>query len=137
MAGRPTSQARRRIVSAPSLVVVGVAAWACHAQAQTLQDKIAACTACHGETGQSANPDIPSIGGQPKLFVMYQLFFYREGRRKNPEMNTVAKDLSDADLTAISDYVASLPPPLRAARPIDEARYRQAAERAANRICGT
>src|SRR5262245_40713833 len=127
MAGRPTSQARRRIVSAPSLVVVGVAAWACHAQAQTLQDKIAACPACHGETGQSANPDIPSIGGQPKLFVMYQLFFYREGRRENVEMNTVTKGMSDGDLEAISAHVAGLPPPPSADGPIDEGRYRRGA----------
>ena len=60
---------------------------------------------------QSENPEVPHIGGQPKLFVMYQLFFYREARRKSPEMNTVAKDMSDADLTALSDYVAGLPPP--------------------------
>src|SRR5262245_28492782 len=75
------------------------------ARAASPQEQKALCVACHGETGQSENPDVPHIGGQPKLFVMYQLFFYREGRRKSPEMNTVAKDLSDADLTALSDYV--------------------------------
>src|SRR5262245_27577603 len=75
------------------------------ARAQTLQDKIAACTACHGEAGQSQYANVPSIGGQPNLFVMYQLYFYREGRRANPEMNTVTKDMSDAELTAISEYV--------------------------------
>jgi len=105
--------------------------------AQTLADKIAACAACHGESGQSPDPNVPSIGGQPKLFVMYQLFFYREGRRANPEMNTVTKDMSDAELTAISDYVAGLPPPPPAANePIDEARYRSGAELAGKRICG-
>ncbi len=62
------------------------------APAQSLQDKIAQCAACHGEDGQSKDPKIPHIGGQPKLFVMYQLFFYREGRRKSPEMNMIAKD---------------------------------------------
>ena len=107
------------------------------ADAQTLQDKIAACTACHGETGQPADPNIPSIGGQPKLFVMYQLFFYREGRRQNPEMNTVAKDMSDADLTAISEYVAGLPPPPPAEGAVDEARYLRGAAIAQARICAT
>jgi cytochrome c553 len=109
-----------------------------HAWAQTLQDKLAACAACHGETGVSPNPDIPSIGGQPKLFVMYQLFFYREGRRQNPEMNTVAKELSDAELTAVSNYVAQLPPPPPLAdAAIDEARYLRAAEVASKRLCAT
>ena len=32
---------------------------------------------------------------------MYQLFFYREGRRTSPEMNTVAKGMSDADLAVV------------------------------------
>ena len=59
---------------------------------------------------------------------MYQLFFYREGRRKSPEMNTVAKDMSDADLTALSDFVAGLPPPPPAGGSVDEARYRRGAE---------
>ena len=69
---------------------------------------------------------------------MYQLFFYREGRRKSPEMNTVAKDMSDAELTALADYVAGLPPPPPAPDgAVDEARYRRGSELAAKRICGT
>ena len=108
-----------------------------NALAQSLQDKIAACAACHGETGQPPNPDIPSIGGQPKLFVMYQLFFYREGRRKSPEMNTVAKDMTDAELTAISDFVARLPAPAPLGGSIEAARYRRGAELARTRFCGS
>ena len=107
------------------------------ARAASLQEQKALCVACHGETGQSENPEVPHIGGQPKLFVMYQLFFYREGRRNSPEMNTVAKDLSDADLTALSDYVAGLPPPQPASGAVDEARYGRGAELASRRICGT
>ena len=95
------------------------------------------CVACHGKAGQSETPEVPHIGGQPKLFVMYQLFFYREGRRKSPEMNTVAKDLSDADLSAIAEHVAALPPPPSTEGSVDEARYRRGAELAAKRICGT
>ena len=54
-------------------------------------------------------------------------------------MNTVAKDMSDADLTAISDYVAGLPPPppQPASGTLDEARYGRGAELSAKRICGT
>jgi cytochrome c553 len=68
---------------------------------------------------------------------MYQLFFYREGRRANPEMNIIAKDMSDGDLTAVSEFVASLPaPPPPSSGAIDEARYRHGAELADKRICG-
>lgn len=129
--------ATRLTAFAPAFLLTAGLIFSSNAPAQTLQDKIAACAACHGEAGQSPNPDIPSIGGQPKLFVMYQLFFYREARRKSPEMNTVAKDMSDAELTAISDYVAGLPPPPSADGPADEARYRRGAALAQARICGT
>jgi len=104
-------------------------------QAQTLQDRIAQCEACHGKDGRSADPKIPHIGGQPKLAVMYQLFFYREGRRKSEEMNLIAKDLTDADITAIAEQVARLPPPPPAAGAIDQARFRRGAELASGRIC--
>jgi cytochrome c553 len=127
----------RRWLTASASFALFIAAGPCPSLAQTLQDKIAACTACHGETGQSQDANVPSIGGQPKLFIMYQLFFYREGRRANPEMNTIAKDMSDAELTAISEYVAGLPaPPPTSSGPTDEARYRRGAELADKRICG-
>ncbi len=108
-----------------------------NARAASLQEKTSECIACHGKTGQSENPDIPHIGGQPRLFVMYQLFFYREGRRKSPEMNTVAKGISDADLSALADFVAGLPPPPAAASPVDAARYGRGAGLAQKRMCGT
>ncbi len=105
------------------------------AVAASLGEQKAACVACHGKTGQSENPDIPNIGGQPKLFVMYQLFFFREGRRKSPEMNTVAKGMSDADLTALAEFVAGLPPAKPADGAVDQERYGRGAGLAQKRIC--
>jgi len=134
----PSSRRYRagRGLAASAPLVLSIAIGPCPSGAQTLQDKIAACTACHGETGQSPDANVPSIGGQPKLFVMYQLFFYREGRRANPEMNIITKDMSDAELTAISEFVAGLPVPPPSSAAIDEARYRRGAELADKRICG-
>jgi cytochrome c553 len=114
-----------------------LAACSTGALAQSLQDKIAQCEACHGKDGRSAEPKIPHIGGQPKLAVMYQLFFYREGRRKSEEMNLIAKSLTDAELTAIAEHVAKLPPPPPAAGPIDEPRFKRGAELAATRMCAS
>lgn len=104
-------------------------------QPKSLQDKVAQCAACHGRDGHSQDPRIPHIGGQPKLAVMYQLFFYREGRRKSEEMNLVAKELTDAELTAIAEHVAKLPPPPPAAEASDVARYKRGAALAAQRLC--
>jgi cytochrome c553 len=137
MANSLPRRARGHAAFAPAFFLAAALLCPSGAPAQTLQDKIAACAACHGATGQSPNPDIPSIGGQPKLFVMYQLFFYREARRQNPEMNIIAKDMSDAELTAMSDYVAGLPPPPPAEGDVDEARYLRGAALAQARICGT
>jgi cytochrome c553 len=140
MGSRRSPSARRRATaSALWLLLFPAFSFAApeSATAASLQEQIAQCVACHGDAGQSQNPDVPHIGGQPKLFVMYQLFFYRQGRRNSPEMNTVAKDMSDADLTALSEYVAGLPPPPPTGGDLDEARYRRGAELADRRICGT
>lgn len=127
----------RRRLAAFALAGVVAAASPEAGFAQSLQDKIAQCAACHGDDGRSKDPKIPDIGGQPKLFVMYQLFFYREGRRKNEEMNLIAKGLSDADLEAVSDYVSKLPPAPPAGGALDEARFKRGAELAASRRCAS
>jgi cytochrome c553 len=134
MAGSEGKTARRRLAAFALAFLLAASGTA---GAQSLQDKIAQCAACHGEDGQSKDPKTPHIGGQPKLFVMYQLFFYREGRRKNAEMNLVAKDLSDAELDAVSDYVSKLPPTVLVGGAIDEARYKRGAELAARRQCAS
>lgn len=136
MAADGLQQRARRRLAASALALLLLAA-AQPVQAQSLQDKIAQCAACHGEDGRSKDPKIPHIGGQPKLAVMYQLFFYREGRRKNPEMNLIAKELTDAELTAIAEHVSKMPlfPPLPG--PIEEARFKRGAEIADKRLCAS
>jgi cytochrome c553 len=137
MAGSGQKEARAWRGRLAALALALLAASAEGVRAQSLQDKIAQCAACHGEDGQSKDQKTPHIGGQPKLFVMYQLFFYREGRRTNQEMNLVAKALSDAELDAVAEHVSKLPPPPLAAGAIDEARYKRGAELAASRQCAS
>ena len=135
MASSAVQNTRRRLAASALAAVLVVSPQA--AFAQSLQDKIAQCAACHGEDGQSKDPNIPHIGGQPKLFVMYQLFFYREGRRKNPEMNLIAKELTDSELDAIAGHVAKLPPSPPVGGAIDEARFKRGAELASKRLCAS
>jgi cytochrome c553 len=81
------------------------------AQAQTLEERTQLCLACHGERGQSETPETPSLGGQPSMYVLIQLFMFRQKLRTVEIMNEMAKGLSDADLQKLADLVAKLPPP--------------------------
>lgn len=68
------------------------------------------CAACHGANGRSDMPGTPVLAGQPSLYVITQLFLFREGRRDNQAMTAVAKTLTDDDLRGFSDYIGTLPP---------------------------
>ncbi|HEX3765551.1 MAG TPA: c-type cytochrome [Kofleriaceae bacterium] len=68
------------------------------------------CAACHGPGGRMETPLTPVLAGQPSLYVITQLFLFREGRRSNEAMTAVAKTLTDDDLRGFSDLIGSLPP---------------------------
>jgi cytochrome c553 len=70
----------------------------------------ALCAACHGANGRMEIPLIPVLAGQPSLYVITQLFLFREGRRNNEAMTAVAKTLTDDDLRGFSDFIGTLPP---------------------------
>ncbi|SHN39412.1 c-type cytochrome [Rhizobacter sp. OV335] len=85
------------------------------------------CAACHGANGRSDMAGVPVLAGQPSLYVITQLFLFREGRRNNDAMIALAKPMKDADLRGFSDYIGTLPPvPAPApATPPDAARMSQ------------
>jgi cytochrome c553 len=101
----------RIIIAISMLVAAGVVP----ATAASLQERMSVCLACHGENGQSENPETPSLGAQPAPYALIQLYLFREKQRKIELMNDQAKDLSDDDLRAFSDAIAKLPPPKPAA----------------------
>lgn len=78
------------------------------------------CLACHGENGISTLDGVPSLAGEPDLFLEWQLVFFRTGRVKSEIMEQVAAPLSDDDVRAIGAYVAALPP-LKTPPPPDDA----------------
>jgi cytochrome c553 len=105
-------------------MAVGVAA---PARADPIDEKMAPCLACHGETGQSETENTPSLGGQNAPYGLIQIYMFREKLRVFDVMNEMAKPLSDDDLRAISDRIATLPPPKPPADPGDPARLAQGA----------
>jgi len=62
------------------------------------------CAACHGPDGNSVQPALPSLAGQPAQFITMQLFQFREGNRKDPQMTPMAANLSNADMNDLAAY---------------------------------
>jgi cytochrome c553 len=69
------------------------------------------CVACHGEGGNSTNPAVPSLAGQPRQFLSTALYMFREGYRKDPQMTPMAANLSNADMNDLAAYFSKQPAP--------------------------
>ena len=96
-----------RSIVATALVLLS----ALPASADTLEARLAPCLACHGAKGQSAIPEVPSLGGLPAFYLTIQLFMFREKLRVVEPMNQMTQGLSDDDLRNMADFIAKLPPP--------------------------
>ena len=70
--------------------------------------KAASCAGCHGAAGISAVPTYPNLAGQKEAYAVKQLKAFKDGSRKDPTMNAMAKPLSDADMANLAAYYASL-----------------------------
>jgi len=70
---------------------------------------VPACAACHGPTGAGIPAQYPRVGGQWSDYTEAQLVAFRQGTRtNNPVMTNVAARMSDAEIKAVSDYVAGV-----------------------------
>src|SRR5262245_45098255 len=122
-------------------MVLGLAIAACSvggaiAQGPSLDQRIAQCTICHGEDGNSRMPNIPSLAGQPEFFTMNQLFLMREGVRRVDAMAALVKDLKDDELTGLAKHFAALAPKV-SEEPIDPALAQRGTELAGRLRCGS
>jgi cytochrome c553 len=85
--------------------------------ADTLEQRFPMCLACHGENGTSITPEVPSLGGQPALYLQIQLYLFREKMRPIEIMNDAMRGIADKDLEVLVNRLMQLPPP---AAPIAE-----------------
>lgn len=72
------------------------------------KQKAAACAACHGADGNSANPEWPSLAGLGEPYIVRQLKAFKEGTRQNPLMTPQAQPLSEQDMQDLAVYYSSL-----------------------------
>jgi cytochrome c553 len=81
----------------------------------SLPQRLAACTTCHGKEGRAA-PDgyHPRIAGKPAGYLYNQLRNFQDGRRSYGAMVSLVDPLPDAYLREIATYFASLDLPYAA-----------------------
>jgi cytochrome c553 len=83
----------------------------------TVPPQVAPCAACHGENGlgveATMDPKPPVLAGQHIDYLEQALTTYRNGRRKNVVMDSMAQLLkSEEDVKIVAAYFASQPSPL-------------------------
>jgi cytochrome c553 len=83
------------------------------------QDRLQLCAACHGPDGNSVNPQIPSIAGQPKLFLENQLILFREELRKSEQMLPVVKGMKDPEVIKLAEHFSRQPANVMESGPAD------------------
>ena len=104
--------------------------------AQSLQERLQLCGTCHGENGNSKMEKIPSLAGQPELFLTNQMILFRERLRQSEAMAPFAKGLTDAEIVALSAHYSKLAPE-PSPEPVDQALVARGAELARTLHCGS
>ncbi|UTF59185.1 cytochrome c [Gilvimarinus sp. DA14] len=82
-------------------------------RAGNMETGVPACIGCHSPTGQGNEPAAyPRLGGQYAEYIEKQLKAFRGGERTNDGdasiMRMAAKNLSDAEIKAVANYIAGL-----------------------------
>lgn len=75
----------------------------------TLKQRIAACTACHGEHGQGTPESgfFPRLAGKPAGYLARQIRNFQDGLRKYAPMEYTVRGLSPEYMQEIADYFAA------------------------------
>jgi cytochrome c553 len=71
--------------------------------------KAAICAECHGPEGKAIDP-YPILAGQTSRYLYLELRDFQEGRRNDPQMSPVAKDLTRDEMRELADYFAKRKP---------------------------
>ncbi|MVW79233.1 c-type cytochrome [Bordetella sp. 02P26C-1] len=73
----------------------------------TMQARVAACTACHGQQGRAGTDGYyPRLAGKPSDYLYHQLLNFRDGLRQYQPMTHLLTGLPDAYLREMADFFA-------------------------------
>lgn len=68
------------------------------------------CSGCHGENGNSMHPSSPNLAGQNAAYLIKQINAFNNGIRKHPLIETIAGQISSANIEALATYYSGLKP---------------------------
>ncbi len=92
--------------------------------ADTMAQRVLACTACHGLQGRaSAVGYVPRIAGKPMGYLFQQLLAFRDGSRRHDGMARLLEHLDDRYLAELASHFAAqdlpYPPPGATGQQVD------------------
>ena len=67
------------------------------------------CNNCHGANGVSVGPSMPSIGGQPEIYLKTVMLEWKSGARYSATMGRLIKGYSDEQIGALAAYFSKKP----------------------------
>ena len=71
--------------------------------------QVPACASCHSPNGAGMPAQYPRMGGQHAEYTETQMLAFRSGARaNNAQMSAIAYKMNDAEIKAVSDYIAGL-----------------------------
>jgi cytochrome c553 len=89
------------------------------------------CAGCHGDTGVSGNPDIPSLAGQDATYLATAMLAYKQGARNDETMKGMVAALDDTTIKNLSAYYAAQEPkpPANVRKPLTAEEWAQRCDR--------
>jgi cytochrome c553 len=72
---------------------------------------VSVCTPCHGIGGTGGDVEKPNLAGQKSIYIRKQLMAFRSGKRKHPDMQKIARGLTDREINQLVMYYSTLVPP--------------------------
>jgi len=64
------------------------------------------CDRCHGTNGNSTDPRVPALASQRVEYLKKVMHAYRNGTRRNPEMEAMSATLSETDIDNLANHYA-------------------------------
>ncbi len=94
---------RTRILAASLFLALAMPA-AASGDAEAGRKKSVPCKACHGDTGLSVSPEFPVLAGQSADYLAAALSHYKNGKRKNPIMQSQVTNLTPKDMQDLAAF---------------------------------